>query len=129
MLKKEYLGTALKFPVVLTAGGSPAIVEDVELLAQSAIEYLKTAVGTKFFLAECGSRLRDFCFEPNDDYLQDMIEYWTRDCLKTWEPRLAIVGVVFERGDDVLQMDIDAIDSQSGIPFSFVFPFYTNLKY
>lgn len=128
MDKLEFLGVGLKFPVEIL-NGKPQTESGIPLLIQSISEYLNTQKGTRFFLNECGSRVQEYLFEPNDEYLQDMIQLRIQECIDRWEKRVIFEGVAFEAEKDVLKCLITCSVSGTDLQFTFVYPYYRKLEY
>lgn len=127
---KPYIGQGIKFPLQLD-NGSPVLATNEELLSQSIAEYLSTPVNTRFFLGEVGSRIREHLFEPNDEVLYDMLRFHIAECIRQWERRVEFLNVNFTRSDqeNLLLCEVTCRDTQEDLPFTFVYPYYRQLKH
>lgn len=127
-MKQAYLGKGLSYPTKLV-GGSWVHSESKELVEQSITTILNTPTGTKFFLPEFGSRLKELIFEPNDDVLEDLLSTFIYEAIRDWEKRVEYVSTSFTRGVDVTYCLITYRILASNEVDSFVYPFYRTLKY
>ena len=126
---RAYLGQGLAMPLVLRQGAVDTI-SDIPLIEQSIITILNTPKGSRFFLPEFGSRLKELLFEPNDDVLQDLLRFFVFEALRDWEKRAEFVDIVFDKpSEDVLNCEIKYRILQSNEINSFIYPFYRQLKY
>lgn len=128
MENKQYLGRALSYPTKLI-GGAWHYEQGNPLLAQSIAVLLSTPKGTKFFLPEYGSRLRELVFEPNDVVLEDLLAHFIYEAISEWEKRVSYIGTTFTRGEDVIYCTISYKILASNEIDSFVYPFYRQLKH
>lgn len=128
-MEKAYLGQAIKFPIVLKNGGSPALENGNPLVSQSITIILNTPIGSRFMLPEYGSRLRELIFEPNDEVLIDLMKVFIYEALSMWEKRARFTNVTFEAGEDIIYCTIYYRVLASNEVESFVYPFYRGLKY
>ena len=93
----NYIGTGLAFPLQITDTGGVALVSGKELIRQSIKIILGTTQGTRYFLGEFGSQIEKVLFQPNDEVLQSLLQTMIREALKTWEPRIAVTTITFEK--------------------------------
>lgn len=129
MPQKAYIGAALKYPL-LFVNGVPQYEYDDALIQQSIRVLLDTPVGSKLFLREYGSRCREVLFEPNDEVLEDMLQYFIAEAIGKWEKRISFVGVEFDRPkEDTIHCLISYRNLKSNEINSFIYPFYKTLKY
>lgn len=129
MAARAYLGQALALPLVLRQGAVTTI-SDKELIEQSIVTILNTPKGSRFFLPEFGSRLKELMFEPNDTVLQDLLRLFIFEAMREWEKRAQFVDVKFSKpNEESIDCEIKYRILQSNEIDSFVFPFYKKLKY
>lgn len=124
----EYLGQAIKYPIELK-NGSGVLTSGKELIKQSIADILSTPKGTKFFLPEYGSRIRQLIFEQNDEVLEDLLTLFIFEALQEWEQRAKFTGVSFNRLDNRTDCIISYRILNSNEIDSYIFPFYRSLKY
>jgi uncharacterized protein len=127
-MEKLYLGTGIKYPLQIV-GGALMLQSGNPLIEQSIITILNTPKGSKFFLPEYGSRLRELLFETNDDVLFDLLEVFIYEAITEWEKRAVFSKAEFTRENDVVFCTIFYSILPSNEVNSFIYPFYSNLKY
>ena len=128
-MARAYLGQALALPLVLRQGAVSTI-SDTELIEQSITTILNTPKGSRFFLPEFGSRLKELMFEPNDEVLQDLLRLFIFEAMREWEKRCEFVDVEFSKpSGESIDCAIKYRILQSNQINSYVFPFYRKLKY
>ena len=96
---------------------------------QSIIELLNTPVGSKFFLPEYGSRVSELLFEPNDDVLDSLLDAFIFQAVGKWETRVKMVSTESVRLDEYVAVTITYRVMASNEINSFVYPFYSQIKY
>lgn len=123
---KSYLGKAMKLPVELVAGAGLTVV-GIPCVEQSIQSILSTPIGSRFFLAEYGSRLDDLVFEQNDIVLIDLLRLFIFEALIKWEKRAKFTDIEFSVTED----RVDCIIKYQVLPSSeinsYVYPFYKKL--
>lgn len=127
-MDKSYLGVGIKYPITLV-GGSVQLQQGEALVEQSIITILNTPKGSRFFLPEYGSRLKELLFETNDDVLFDLLEVFIHEAITEWEKRAKFVKANFERKDDAVFCEIHYSILPSNQVNSFIYPFYQKIKY
>jgi len=128
-MKRDYLGTGIKFPITLRAG-KVVYASEISLIDQSIQIILSTPAKTRVFVPEFGSRLTDLLFDPNDDALESALSYFINEALTEWEKRIKVLGVDFERiNEDQTDCTIRYRVLASNEIDSYIYPFYKNLKY
>lgn len=125
---RAYLGVAIKYPITIDSG-RPALIADFELINQSIRDILSTPVGTRLFLREYGSRIRECLFEPNDEVLEGLLEMCIFEAVRNWEGRTQFVKVTFETSITVVLCTIYHKPLASNEIQSFIYPFYRKLIY
>jgi len=127
---QSYLGSTLKFPIVIDSYGKPAVVVGKDCVFQSCLEYLNIQINETYFLRDLGTRLGEGLFEPNDQTNESATYAFIRDTLTTWEKRVTFVDAKFTYpapDSCVVKVYIKILNSNE--IDSFVYPFYTKLKY
>jgi hypothetical protein len=129
MIRQENIvGVALKYPIELDSGGNPVTVTGVELVEQSILVRLINT-SPPFFLGELSCRLDELLFEQNDGVLVSLLDYFIREVIKV-ESRTKLLGIEYEQlTDGVVLCRITHKLVSTDISSSFVFPFYSGLKY
>jgi uncharacterized protein len=129
-MNNNYLGVGLSAPVVLV-NGSWAVISGADLVNQSIKRILDNIAGYRLLLPEFGSRLEEALFEPNDVVSQSLIRHFIMEALATWEARCVVKDITFHTppSRDTTYCTITYNLVQSNEENSFIYPFYTNLKY
>ena len=77
--------------------GTPVVIgEDLDEVFSSILQILNTRKGERVMFPEFGANLGPLLWEPNDEFLRQDITNSLIDALNLWEPRVIVVGVVFD---------------------------------
>lgn len=128
MANLSYLGVGLSSPVVLATGKATTIT-GTELINASILRILGTPVGTKFFLREYGSRLHELPFKQNDPSLVPLARTFIKEALRNWEGRIEVSKVDIVQDDNQMLCSIEYRVLASNEISTFVYPFYSSIKY
>lgn len=93
---REYLGAGVKHPAEITSQGRAALVAEIELVKQAIRRVLGTPVGSEFLNRSKGSFLELLIFEPNDQILYSLLEYFIGDAIDKWVPNAQYQDTTFE---------------------------------
>lgn len=126
MGNRVYLGRGLKFPLQLTQGKADTAV-DLDLINQSIRIILDTPIGTRLFLPDFGSRLKDLLFEPNDEVLFDLLSYFIIEALDNWEKRIKVLSVDCVAEGTKVHCTINYRSLNSNEVESYIYPFYRKI--
>jgi len=80
---------------------------DVESIKASIVNAMLTSPGQKILNPEFGVDLRQYLFEPVDEFTTFEIEADIRERLPTWEPRITLEKVSVTANEEDQQYDID----------------------
>ena len=76
---------------------------------------------------EFGSRVPELVFEPNDEILKKLLNFYTVEALKRWEKRIDIISVVlldnYQNDKSTVGVHIEYTIHNSHVKGSYVFPF------
>lgn len=126
----KFIGKGLIFPIIINSSGRPDIMGGKKLLESSFNNILSWAIGTRFFLGEYGTNLERLLQEPNDLISQNLVKHYTVDVIKLWEKRVDVLDVkLINKGDYILDIEIVYLIKSSKIQDSFIFPYYSQIKY
>ena len=90
----------LVLPVDKKPGGYFHVSFTREIIKSSIMMILMTRPGERVMLPEFGSQISTMAFEPNDIFLEKMVQRFVEDDLGKWEPRIRVVGTrVTQLGD------------------------------
>jgi uncharacterized protein len=87
--------------------GTPVqIVDDLDEVFLSIMQILNTRKGERVMYPEFGSNLGPLLWEPHDIFLQEEIKSELSAALKLWEPRVILMGIVFDTDSNLLNLGI-----------------------
>jgi uncharacterized protein len=89
------LGVGWGFPVAL-AGKRYAVARYEESVRQAVVIILSTAKGERVMRPDFGCGLHELLFAPNSSATRGMAEFFVREALRDWEPRIDVLGVEAE---------------------------------
>jgi phage baseplate assembly protein W len=120
------LGVGWGFPVAL-AGKRYAIARYEESVRQAIVIILSTAKGERVMRPDFGCGLHELLFAPNSSATRGMAEFFVREALRDWEPRIDVLGVEAEdagahRGQLLIRIDYRVRTTDTR--FNLVYPFY-----
>jgi phage baseplate assembly protein W len=99
----DYLGRALAFPLLPTAGRL-GIAVGPDAVAQSIVAILDTEPGERVMRPDFGCGLRAFLMEPNSVATRARIQREVANALAIWEPRIVIESVEVIPAEDPAQI-------------------------
>lgn len=124
---QDFIGKGLTFPIQLV-NGRPPIDSGFTLVRASIRTILAYQIGTRFFLAEFGSRMQDLLEEPNDEILENLINTFIIGAVTTWEKRVAQISSSIDHVDDrTIFVSITYQIQNTNTPDNFIWPFYKSL--
>lgn len=130
-MARAYLGQGINHPPVVTELGRIALVNDLELINQSILRILNTPLGSVFRNREYGSKLNELIFEPNDNILIALLDFFVFDSIEKWEKRITPKSIEFNTPDnkpELIEIQIYYEVLGSSEVDSFIYPFYRELK-
>ena len=126
MADSDFLGTGWAFPVsvengeVLMSSGNKNISESIRII-------LGTPVGERVMLPAFGSRLNELVFAPNSPATHSLADFYVREALQLWEPRIEVAEVstvVDPDQPNVLLITVNYVVRETNVPENLVYPFY-----
>jgi phage baseplate assembly protein W len=129
---RNYLGTGLKYPYKVNTYGRVELATENELIQQSILRILQTPVGSTYMNRDFGSHLRELVHEPNDTVLFNLLDYFIREAIETWEKRVSFISTEFEQPEEnpgLINCIPTYLIRQSNQIDSFIYPFYRELKF
>lgn len=109
--------------------GKAVLVSDKTGIEEAVTTLLNTPIGSRLFLPEYGSRIEELLFEPNDAVVESLARMFIQEAISTWERRIKFKNTEFSRDGDTLNCLITYEILASNEIQSFVYPFYSQLKY
>ncbi len=130
-MNRSYLGQGIKFPLSVDNYGKISLQSDLQLVRQSIVRILNTPVGSCFMNRDFGSHIYDLQFEPNDDILKSLLDYFITDAVEKWEGRVELLDVsIYDDAKKPEQVNCSVTYKlkQSEEIDSFIYPFYKELQ-
>lgn len=82
------------------AGGNLKIVRDIDAVATSIDNILRTSKGERFFLPQFGGSLKDVLFTTMHEDIVDLLILEVEKAITTWDNRVQIIGIDFVKSPD-----------------------------
>lgn len=131
---KDILGHGLAFPMQTDAQGNVALVTGPKDIEQAIRIILGTIPGERVMRPTFGCQAWELVFAPNNAATHKLLEYYVRQALEFWEPRIELrsvsasaprlgVDAGYESGNTIL-LHIDYEIKATHDPRSIVYPFY-----
>src|SRR5262245_35722121 len=107
---RDFLGTGIKFPLQVDAGGRLATVANEQRVEESIALILGTAAGERLMLPDFGCGIHRLVFEPNNTLTQGRVAQAVRRALVDNEPRIDVLNVVVDSSPDQPNLLLIRID-------------------
>ncbi len=123
----NFLGVGWAFPISLDARRQFALARHERDIEQAIAMILLTPKGQRIMRPEFGCQIHELIFAPNDSTTAGLIDYYVRDALAMWEPRIDVerVLVAIDPADNArLEITIHYQVKATHDRRSLVFPFY-----
>jgi phage baseplate assembly protein W len=111
---------------VLPSGGDLAWEEGAEKVRQAIWLILDTEPGERVMRPGFGCGLRRYLAKPNSAATRDLLRGDVAQALAAWEPRIDLVAVRVDEGDDpaLVLITVQYTHVRDGRPGNLVYPFY-----
>jgi phage baseplate assembly protein W len=96
----------IAFPFGKSSTSFPAAVEDEELIRQSIVQIVTTAVGERVMRPDFGSSAMSYVFENNNDLLAELIREEITTSVSKFEPRAIVRDVQTIRDNNEVTITI-----------------------
>lgn len=126
---EEYIGCGMSTSNVFDKLKLNTTVETgIDKIQDSIYTILSTKVGERLFLPEFGSKLHTLVFEQNNSIFEDLADFYIRDALSKWEPRIEVIKVKCEiiEQDNIVPIEIYYKLVNSNLAATYVYPFSRN---
>src|SRR3954451_9113374 len=90
----DFLGAGLAFPVGVDSRGRIALAHRERDIEEAIRIILLTPKGQRVMRPEFGCQVHELVFAPNDATTAGLAEYYVREALAMWEPRIDVMAVV-----------------------------------
>jgi len=127
MEASDFLGAGWAFPVGVDTRGRIALAHGERDVEEAIRIILLTPKGQRVMRPEFGCQIHELMFAPNDATTAGLAEYYVRESLAMWEPRIEVDSVTVT--SDLIEQERLLIDIRYQIKAthdrrSLVFPFY-----
>lgn len=125
---KDMIGIGLRFPLLPDELHKLQLTEEAERINQSLFMLFETPMGTRIFLPDYGTNIKNYRFEPNDNILVEALRQELFTAIGKWEPRIDVNSIEFYRDPDsidnnILYISIAYSISHTSNTYNFVYPF------
>jgi phage baseplate assembly protein W len=123
----DFLGVGWAFPIELDARRQFALARHERDIEQAIKIILLTPKGQRVMRPEFGCQIHDLIFASNDSNTAGLAEYYVREALAMWEPRIDVRDVVVtpdSANTERLLIEIVYEIKATHDSRSLVFPFY-----
>jgi len=118
------LGRGPGFPMTSDGAGNFSLATGEELIAGSIRQILGTIPGERPMVPEFGCQAAAMIFENLSEDLLPVIEFYVKEALERWEPRIRVDEVTSEIDETVLRVHIlytiQATGQQAGLEYPYV---------
>jgi hypothetical protein len=124
---RDFLGKGWRFPVALNLTGGLSSSSLEENVRESIFVILGTAPGERVQRPNFGCRIHDLMFAPNNAVTAARAEYFCKEALYKWEPRIDEVEcTAAPNRDEPNRLDVRITYKLAGEskPRNLVYPFY-----
>jgi phage baseplate assembly protein W len=125
--RREFLGTGWRFPIRPTASGGLAWSSGEQKVGESIWLVLSTALGERVMRPRVGCGVHDRLFAGDSANTRAAIAQDVRTALVTWEPRVDVLDVRVDVGDDIGAMLVVFVDyriRENNAVHNLVYPLY-----
>lgn len=123
----DFLGAGWSFPIRIDARGQVALARQERDIEEAIFMILLTPKGQRMMRPEFGCQIHDLIFAPNDSTTAGLAEYYVREALAMWEPRIEVQRVEVNRdtqNSELLSIKIEYQVKATHDKRSLVYPFY-----
>lgn len=126
MSNKDVLGKGIVFPMQVNGHKGIAVTSADDKVRRSMLAILGTAHGERVMRPLFGCNLQALAFAPNTQGTANLAEYYVREGLNRWEPRIELREIVVENDNrnGRLLININYKVRASAEINNLVYPFY-----
>jgi len=123
---QNIIGVGFKFPISVNAKGGLSYSRGPERIQDAIWIVLSTAPGERVMRESFGAGAADHVFDSNSDLVRTRLAATISEALAKWEPRITVVNVSVQQGNEPSQVliSVDYQISSTNELFNLVYPFY-----
>ena len=122
---ERFLGMGWAFPVGVDARGGIRTRAGEEDVKEACRIILGNHLGERVMRPEFGSGLERFVFDASDAALAGRVEFFVRQALELWEPRIEVREVKAVPDGPRVEIDVRYVVRATNREDNLVFPFFT----
>jgi phage baseplate assembly protein W len=126
MKVEDFLGSGWKYPVS-TKNGKTVPTGGEDSIRESIIIILTTAKGERIMRPDFGCEINELVFAQNTTSTATLIEFYVKEALLKWEPRIEVLDVSATSDEDErykLVINIEYMVKTTNTRDNLVYPFY-----
>lgn len=126
MKSPDFLGRGWKYPVTIK-NGKIASSEGEDSIRESIMIILTTAKGERVMRPDFGCGINQLVFAPNNTSTATLIQFYIKEALQKYEPRIEVLDVSATPDDDEkhkLNINIEYLVKSTNTKSNLVYPFY-----
>ena len=126
-MNRNLLGKGWDFPVAADISGAIAASEYEKNVEQSIRIILSTTPGERLMRPTFGCKINEIVFAPNSQRSINLAEYYIRESLVRWEPRIIVKevkGILDLENPAIINIHIHYELRSVNTFFNMVYPFY-----
>ena len=126
MADADFLGRGWKFPVSVE-NRKIASAEGEESIKESILIILGTAKGERVMRPDFGCGINEIVFAPNNTSTSTLIDFYVKEALLKWEPRIEVLSVNVTPDDEEknkIFINIEYMVKTTNTKNNLVYPFY-----
>jgi len=123
-MAKGFLGRGWRFPVGVASSGGIALAEGESDIKEAIRIILGTALGERAMRPDFGCAVHELAFEPGDPTLPRRAEFYARNALERWEPRIEVEKVEATLDGERLLVEVEYSVRSTNRSDNLVYPFF-----
>jgi phage baseplate assembly protein W len=122
--KAKFLGIGWGFPIAVDSRGGIRLARYDDDIKEAIRIILGTALGERVMRPDFGCAASDLVFEPIGASLTGKVEFYVRNALDYWEPRIEVNEVKASADEEKIIVDIRYTVRSTNRQDNMVYPFY-----
>jgi len=120
----KFLGTGLGFPMGVDKRGGIRLAGYGNDIKEAIKVILGTRLGERVMRPDFGCAVGELVFEPIDASLTGKVEFYVRNALRYWEPRIELNEVKASADEEKLTVEVRYTVRSTNRQDNLVYPFY-----